>query len=624
MKKLLRISSLFIAPIFVTTIVALPSQAAVGATVQAPQSDPALPVVANGLTRYVARFTDSFSSSGINSLLTVFDAKQQRKFSRAFNGGVFDMPPGQAKKMATNPAVLWLEEDRAVKNTASVSPTPSWGLDRVDQVDLPFDSTYSYASTGAGVTAYVVDTGVKIGHSEFSGRYRNGYDAFVQGGDDCNGHGTHVAGTLAGATYGVAPATSVVSVRVLDCAGNGSLSGVISGIEWVIADHVSGPAVMNLSLGTSKSPSLESAIDRAFADGITVVTAAGNANTDACNTSPAGNKTSALTVGATTTTDARASFSNYGTCLDLFAPGGSITSANFQSDVTPSVMSGTSMAAPHVSGIAARLLSANISATPTAIMDLIVNSASASKLTSIGSGSPNKLLHLDGAVTPVAPTTTTPATNPFPNKGAPGTGNAVTPTSPGKPSRPKVTAGALSAWADWTEPNDGGLPISGHVVRVYVKKKLTTQVVLNAESLHVVFGLMAGTPHSFTVASMNGVGVGPFSEMSNAVTPVKTVKEYGAPSLSNLLNILPGKPTSVSARRSGSQLIVRWKPPQNAAVSSFEIRIYKRGNLHTKVITPSTGGIKISGLPRGTYAIHVTSTNMAGSSEHSPRRTVVL
>ncbi len=624
MKRLFHISIFLTALVLIATLVTLPSQTAIGASVQAPHSDPALPSVANGLTRYVARFTDSLSSSAINSLLVAFEAKQQRKFSRAFNGGVIDMPPGQAKKMATNAGVLWLEEDRAVQNTASVSPTPSWGLDRLDQIDLPFDSTYSYASAGAGVTAYVVDTGVKIGHTEFEGRYRNGYDAFLQGGDDCNGHGTHVAGTLAGATYGVAPAASVVSVRALDCAGNGTLSGVISAIEWVITDHVSGPAVMNLSLGTSKSPSLESAIDRAFADGITVVAAAGNANTDACNTSPAGNKTSALTVGATTTTDTRASFSNYGTCLDLFAPGGSITSANFQNNSSPSVMSGTSMAAPHVAGIAARLLSVNNNATPLAIMNLIENAATQNKLTAVGSGSPNKLLHLDGVITPVAPKTTTPSANPFPSSGAPGTGTAMAPTSPGKPTRPQVTAGALSAWADWTEPNDGGLPISGHVVRVYVKKKLTTQVVLNAESLHVVFGLKAGVQHSFTVASMNGVGVGPFSEMSNTVIPVRTVKEYGAPTLSNLLDILPGKPTSVSLRRSGTQLIIKWKPPKNAAVSSFEVRIYKRGKLHTKVITPSPGGIKISGLPRGTYAVHVTSTNMAGSSEHSPRRTIVL
>jgi subtilisin family serine protease len=303
------------------------------------------------------------------------------------------------------------------RNASSLEVATSlWGLDRIDQRALPLNGTVSRATTGSGVTAYVIDTGVLSTHTEFGGRVVGGYSSVSDGNgtEDCNGHGTHVAGTIGGSNYGVAPSVAIVPVRVLDCNGSGSTSAVIAGIDWVVAHHGAGtPAVANMSLGGGRSSALDIAVQNGVRDGVVFVVAAGNSNANACQTSPAGEPL-AVTVGSTTSADARSSFSNYGSCLDVFAPGSSILSAWFTSTTATNTISGTSMASPHVAGVAALGLGIAPDSSVQQISDWITSTATRDALANIGAGSPNLLAYSRlSASAPQAssPSTTVPPTS---------------------------------------------------------------------------------------------------------------------------------------------------------------------------------------------------------------------
>ncbi|MDY7227397.1 S8 family peptidase [Hyalangium rubrum] len=311
-------------------------------------------------------------------------------YEHALRGFAGAMSEEQARALSNDPEVAYVQQNQVVVAFDNQANAP-WGLDRVDQRDLPLSKSYSYGGQGRGVNAYIIDTGIRTSHSDFGGRAEVGYDAINDGkkGIDCNGHGTHVAATVGGSTYGVAKSAKLYAVRVLSCSGSGSTAGVIAGVDWVTNNHVK-PAVANMSLGGGADRAMDDAVRRSVAAGVTYVLAAGNDNKDACTTSPA-RTPEAITVGATTDTDARASFSNFGSCVDIFAPGHQITAAWYTSDTDTKTISGTSMAAPHTAGVAALYLERNPNASPNDVVKALADNATPGKVGTPGSCSPNKL-----------------------------------------------------------------------------------------------------------------------------------------------------------------------------------------------------------------------------------------
>jgi hypothetical protein len=353
---------------------------------------------------YIVVFKDTASAaSTVPAMAAQFGGHVEHVYTATIKGYAAAMPEGAARRLAADPRVAYVAQNRWIHAIGIQQDPTSWGLDRIDQRHLPFDQTYAYNTTASDVNAYIIDTGIRATHKDFGGRVRMGRDTVDNDNDstDCMGHGTHVAGTVGGRTFGVAKGVTLWAVRVLNCQGSGTDAQVIAGVDWVTA-HAVKPAVANMSLGGEATPALDDAVRRSIASGITYAIAAGNSNADACSQSPA-RTAEAITVGATDMNDFRASFSNVGTCVDLFAPGVSITSAWLNSDTDSITVSGTSMASPHVAGAAALYLARHPTATPQQVRDALVNTATPGKVTNPGPGSPNRLLFTNSGVTPPPP-----------------------------------------------------------------------------------------------------------------------------------------------------------------------------------------------------------------------------
>lgn len=341
--------------------------------------------------RYIVVFRDDVRDpAGLTDrLMQGTGATIHFKYTAAIKGFAATLPPQALAALRRNPMIAYIEPDGVVMASATQSGA-TWGLDRIDQSALPLTNSYTYLKDGTGVYAYIIDTGVLGTHTDFAGRMKPGYSAVGGGTKDCNGHGTHVAGTVGGTVYGVAKKAWIVPVRVLGCSGSGSTSGVIAGMDWVTANKVI-PAVANMSLGGGASSAMDDAVQRMINAGVVVVVAAGNSSADACLSSPA-RAPNAITVGATTSSDARPNFSNFGSCVDIFAPGVNITSVWSKSTTSINTISGTSMASPHVAGAVAKLIQGASTVSVGSVTSTLLNAATAGKVTNRGTNSPDKLL----------------------------------------------------------------------------------------------------------------------------------------------------------------------------------------------------------------------------------------
>ena len=357
---------------------------------------------------YIVVYKDQTSDRELESEVDDMDksegVKAEHVYKEAIKGYAARLSPAALAKLKKNPKVAYIEKDQVMSINTTQSVTPSWGIDRIDQVSLPLSTQFSYTATGAGVDAYIIDTGILTKHVEFTnGRAVGGYSSIGGSSNwtDQNGHGTHVAGTVGGATYGVAKNVKLIAVRVLDARGSGTTSGVIAGINWAINNHTTRPAVANMSLGGGISTSLDAAVQNAVNDGIVMCVAAGNSNQDASLSSPA-RVSSAITVGATgsrsilTNYDDRADYSNYGSIVDIFAPGSNITSAWYTNTTAKNTISGTSMATPHVTGVAALYKSINTGASPSTVEGALKDASTKGIITGLPTGTLNNLLYYSG------------------------------------------------------------------------------------------------------------------------------------------------------------------------------------------------------------------------------------
>lgn len=547
------------------------------------------PAAAQPHHRYIVQ-----TSSNASVVRPMAEARQAggtvlTRFEHVLSGFTADLTPAQALRLAADTSVVSVVRDSAVQADAA----PPWGLDRIDQRTTTGDGSYQYATTGAGTTVFVIDSGVRLSHSQFGRRAVSGYD-FVgrdRNAGDCYGHGTHVAGIIGGSTYGVATSAKIVSVRVLDCEGSGSTSDLIAALDWVVAHKPSGPAVVNLSLGapstTSGAKAVESAAAKTVAAGIPVVAAAGNLSSSACRYSPA-RVPSVITVAASNPSDARAAFSNDGSCVDLFAPGVDVRSASNASNGATEVMSGTSMAAPHVTGVLARMLQDDPLAKPAPLAAELLRRSTTGTITDAG-GSPNRLLY-------AAPPSTL-ATRP--------TSTMITRSD----ARHSVTL----RWAPPT--GTGGTTITGYrVIRsgsADARKKRYAVVNLSAGARSCTFGsLAAGGRYTVRVLAVTADGPG-----AAAAATTTLLATPGSPKIK--------KASSGSKHSKGISVTARWaKPSSGGPVAGYQVKADRVGSRRDKIITvPATSRtVTITGLAKNKrYKITVRGLNVAGAGSWSKK-----
>jgi subtilisin family serine protease len=544
---------------------------------------------------YIVVLKGPNGSSSIEADISRAGGRTERRFTHVLNGLSVRIKNSEVARLRNNPNVLSVEPDQQMFAVDTQSPTPSWGLDRIDQRSLPLNSTFTATAQGSGVDTYIVDTGIYASHTEFTGRLAAGFSSIADsnGTNDCNGHGTHVAGTTAGTTYGIAKSATLIPVRVLDCSGSGSNSGVIAGLDWIVAHHISGKAaVVNMSLGGGASTALDTAVQNVINDGIVMVVAAGNSNVDACNTSPA-RATNALTVGATgqysagETTDSRSSYSNYGPCLDIFAPGSRITSSWIGGSAAISTISGTSMAAPHVAGVAAVLFGRYPSSTASQIASMLRTAATPNVVIGPGTGSPNYLLYLD------------------PLGGTPSGPDAVTPVAPSAPTAITITPSSGSLSIKFTAGSAGTSPITNYKYSLDGGVTWLTRSPASTLSPIVVSGLTNGSTYSVSIRAISTAGDGIASTLVNATIP-------SAPSAPLLVTAL------ASANRTAR---VTWTLGVNGGspITSHVVTAYLNGTTTVaKSVTVSgatTTAATVSGLTSGrTYTFRVQAINAYGRS----------
>lgn len=508
-------------------------------------------------------------------------------YKHALKGFTANFPAAAIESLKKHPRISYLEQDQEA--TASFTQTgATWGIDRTDQLSLPLDGTYTYEQNGATVDAYIFDTGIRQDHTEFGGRAKPGFDAILAGGtaNDGNGHGTHVAGTVGGATYGLAKNVTLYAVKVLGDNGSGSYSGVIAGIDWAIAHHTTRPAVGNMSLGGGASTAMDDAVRRAIADGIVMCVAAGNDYMNAANYSPA-RTAEAITVGATTSTDGFASYSNFGSIVDILAPGSAIKSASYTGITATATLSGTSMATPHVAGAAVMYLEAFPGSSATDVQNGLKSKATANKISAVPTGTPNILLYAKfSTVTPQVPEA--PALS-SPLNGATGT-----------------TTNPTLAWIASTGA-------AGYLVQVSTTPDFSTftyngSVTVTSVSLN---GLTNGTTYFWRVNASNSAGTSTWSETRSFTTTAAI--SLIAPSLLSPAN----GATNVSLTPT-----LNWSTV--AGSTSYDVQVSTRSNFATIVVNRTsitTTSTSLSGLKRNTnYYWRVRASNGTSSSAWSAAR----